>query len=155
MVPEKPKKKLTSFKTSFGNTYTKTLENARRFWPFRHITIDRVDLELWGSHLTVTRKTDSDIPAEFSVILPRAEFRQECSSDNPSHCNTEIILNSITVVIAPRHGPENGESPFPVPLPGELIPPLPEEVPPEITTHNKGFVKPLITIGGKQSKSPH
>lgn len=67
---------------------------------------DQVDLNLWGVRLSVSRETKSDVPTELSVIIPRVEFRQSCQQAQGT-CNTEIILNSITVVLAPRHQPED------------------------------------------------
>lgn len=69
-------------------------------------TNDRVNLNLWGLHLSVTRNTESDVPSELTVVIPRAEIRQSCPGLPEEGCNTEIILSSITVVIAPRHPPE-------------------------------------------------
>jgi hypothetical protein len=59
---------------------------------YNHFTRDEIKINLWGLSLSVKRETTSDLPSELSVILPRAEYR-----------NNEIILNSITVVLAPRH----------------------------------------------------
>lgn len=59
-----------------------------------HFTHDSIKINLWGLNLAVTRKTNSDVPSELSVIMPRAEYR-----------NHEIILSSLTIVIAPRHAP--------------------------------------------------
>lgn len=69
-------------------------------------TSDRVDLDLWGLHLSVGRDTASDVPAELTVVVPRAEIRQHCTGEPNPTCTSEIILSGITVVISPRHLPE-------------------------------------------------
>ena len=69
-------------KTSFTNQID-TLNNFTR---------DEINMNLWGLNLSVSRETTSKSPSELSVFIPRAEFRDK-----------EIILNSITIVIAPRH----------------------------------------------------
>ncbi len=65
-----------------------------RFNHYNHFTRDEIKINLWGLKLSVARETNSETPSELSVILPRAEYRDH-----------EIILNSFTVVIAPRHAP--------------------------------------------------
>lgn len=69
----------------------------------KNLTRDHIDLKLWGLALSVTRETNLDIPSELSVILPRVEYRRSCTPGDPPVCDTEIIYNSLTVVIAPRH----------------------------------------------------
>lgn len=64
-----------------------------------NLTRDEIKLNLWGVDLSVKRETTADIPTELSVIVPRAEYRDK-----------EIILNSITIVIAPRHPPADKKS---------------------------------------------
>lgn len=70
-----------------------------------NLTRDHVNLDLWGLHLSVERETTSPVPAELSVIIPRAEFRHNWKP--PDQWETEIILSSITIVLSPRHPQEN------------------------------------------------
>ncbi|HOB81455.1 MAG TPA: hypothetical protein PLJ33_01460 [Peptococcaceae bacterium] len=85
------------------NFLTKSSERIKKkdksrpkdFDHYNHFTRDEIKINLWGLNLAVTRETNSPTPAELSVIMPRAEYR-----------DGEIILSSITVVIAPRHAPE-------------------------------------------------
>ncbi|HHY58976.1 MAG TPA: hypothetical protein GX504_00010 [Clostridia bacterium] len=81
--------------------------------PLGPVTKDKVDLKLWGLNLTVSRETTSDVPAELTVVIPRAECRT--GSEEKGH---EVILSSITVVIAPRHPTEHGTTAPPPPGPG-------------------------------------
>jgi hypothetical protein len=59
-----------------------------------HFTHDRIKINLWGLNLSVARETNSEVPSELSVIMPRAEYRDR-----------EVIISSLTIVIAPRHAP--------------------------------------------------
>lgn len=89
----------------------KTQKKERREDP--NLTRDRIDLNLLGLALSVTRETNLEVPSELSVILPRIEYRRTCTPGNPPGCSSEIIYNSLTVVIAPRHplaGPPPAET---------------------------------------------
>ncbi len=83
------------FKIHYGKPQNKTEDR-------NNYTRDCVSLNLWGINLSVSRETTSDTPAELSVILPRAEYRQQCSHEHPGNCSTEMIISSITVVISPQ-----------------------------------------------------
>lgn len=89
----------------------KEIFNIKKCLSMKNMTRDHVDLDLWGLHLSVRRETTSDVPSELSVIIPRVELRRDCKPQTPVVCDTEIILNSITVVIAPRHPQEGGSPP--------------------------------------------
>ncbi|MGI6144985.1 MAG: hypothetical protein ACOYED_04320 [Peptococcia bacterium] len=56
------------------------------------LTRDEIQLNLKGLNLHVKRETTSNVPSELSVIVPRVEY-----DDN------KVIINSITIVISPRH----------------------------------------------------
>ena len=61
--------------------------------------------------LTVTmsrRASNTDPPYEFSMFIPRLEFRQKYYHDGVIKGEKEIILNSITIVHAPQHPPSEG-----------------------------------------------
>lgn len=64
---------------------------------------DCITLSLPMLDITLTRKLNTDVPHEVSVIVPRAEIRYGGGS-------AEWIYSSITVVHAPRH-PLAGEQP--------------------------------------------
>lgn len=83
---------------------------AKQPWPGKPVTRDHIDLRLWGLNLSVSRETTSEVPSELTVVVPRAEFRTGCETGDSGRCNTELILNSITVVIAPRHPTEHGSA---------------------------------------------
>jgi|GEM_PF-1926949 len=85
-------------------------KGMRRTLPRRNNTSDQIDLSLWGLNLSVSRETTLETPSELSVIIPRVEFRHKCTSSPTPSCETEIILSSITVVIAPRHPAEHAPS---------------------------------------------
>jgi hypothetical protein len=79
----------------------KTQKKERRDDP--NLTRDQIDINLLGLGLSVTRETNLEAPSELSVILPRVEYRRTCTPGNPPVCSSEIIYNSLTVVISPRH----------------------------------------------------
>lgn len=91
--------------------------------PDREVTEDQIDLNLWGLDIKMNRYTTLDVPAEVTIVVPRAEIRRKCSENNCDRCDIEVILNSITIVHAPRH---------PLADPGKdgEVPQLPQ--PPEI-----------------------
>ena len=78
---------------------------------------DCIKVSLFGLEIVVKRITDPDIPHEVTVVTPRAELREKYDENNQL-IEKEIILNSITVVHAPRH-----------PLAGPPSPP--PEIPPK------------------------
>ncbi|WP_026478845.1 hypothetical protein [Alkaliphilus transvaalensis] len=84
--------------------------------------VDCIQVTLFGLDIKVTRVTDPEIPHEVTVVTPRAEYRERYNGENQL-VEKEIILNSITVVHAPRH-----------PLAG---PPSP---PPEIPVRSINFI---------------
>lgn len=90
--------------TNVKNKIKKVSQPKKAVLP-KDMNRDQVDLNLWGVRLSVSRETKSDVPTELSVIIPRVEFRQSYQQSQGT-CNTEIILNSITVVFAPRHQSE-------------------------------------------------
>jgi hypothetical protein len=87
---ENPKITNTTNTTNIINT-TRQLNYANNF------TGDEININIWGLNIFVKRETNSGIPSELSVIVPRAEFRDK-----------EIIISSLTIVIAPRHPPAEG-----------------------------------------------
>ncbi len=71
--------------------------------PSQEKTTDQINLNIGGINLSVKHETTSEIPSELSVILPRVEVRNKSSfTPTTQSYSTEIILNSITIVLAPR-----------------------------------------------------
>lgn len=85
-------------------------KKEKRPFAGKAVSRDHVNLHLWGLNLSVSRETTSEVPSELTVVVPRAEFRTDCETDSTDRCSTELILNSITVVIAPRHPAEHGSA---------------------------------------------
>ncbi|SHE39710.1 hypothetical protein SAMN02746089_00222 [Caldanaerobius fijiensis DSM 17918] len=73
------------------------------FLGIKHTQKDIVKLDLYGLSITVSRKLDISVPHEITVVIPRAEIREKAVDKNNQQWDTEIILNSITIVHAPRH----------------------------------------------------
>ncbi len=65
---------------------------------------DKVTVSLYGLTITLERKIDLSVPHEVTVVIPRAEYRRKIKDGSEE---TEVILNSITVVHAPRHPTED------------------------------------------------
>lgn len=106
-----------TLKQRVKNKLQRIFPRIRKVFALKNYTHDRVDLDLWGLHLCVTRETSLEIPTELTVVLPRTELRHNCTKGDPPVCDTEIILSSITVVLAPRH-PLAGP-PATLPSPGQ------------------------------------
>ncbi|RJQ31619.1 MAG: hypothetical protein C4589_01500 [Peptococcaceae bacterium] len=66
-----------------------------------------VEINIEGVIVRVTHKVDLTVPHELTVVLPRVEIRHRYFENGQPAGEDEIILNSITVVDAPRHPPEN------------------------------------------------
>ncbi len=73
---------------------------------------DYIQLQLEDLNIQMFRVTNPDIPHEVSVIVPRAEIREKYDEDNRL-VEKEVILNSITIVHAPRHPLAGPPSPPP------------------------------------------
>jgi hypothetical protein len=86
--------------------FNKLKNNLQKFKTSNsHLTRDEIRLNLWGLNLLVKRETTSEVPSELSVIVPRVEYDEK-----------KVIINSITVVIAPRHPLAEAEASSPPPL---------------------------------------
>ena len=73
------------------------------------LSIDQIEMRVFGSTIKMVRKTSLDTAAELSAFIPRAEFRQRYYEKGQLISEKEIILNSITVVHAPRHPLHQGQ----------------------------------------------
>ena len=69
-------------------------------------TKDRVALRLPGLEIAVERAGTLPVPAELTVVVPRAELRARMTSPESGEASVEVILNSITIAHSPRHTPE-------------------------------------------------
>lgn len=63
---------------------------------------DQIELQLEDLYIKMNRITDQQIPHEVTVVVPRAEIREKYD-ENQNLIEKEVILNSITIVHAPRH----------------------------------------------------
>lgn len=64
--------------------------------------LDTAKVNLWGLEIEVTRKLAKNIPYELTVVIPRVEYRFNRTTPGSSAGGWEVLLNSITVVHAPR-----------------------------------------------------
>jgi hypothetical protein len=80
---------------------------------------DHIDVKLETLNIKMSRLTNPDIPHEVTIVVPRAEIRRKFDESN-SLVEEEIILNSITIVHAPRHELA-GSSTAPPEIPARFI----------------------------------
>lgn len=82
---------------------------------------DEVEIRLEDTCLRLRRWLALDLPHEVSAYVPRAEIRHRRFADGKLVAEDEIILNSLTIVHAPRHPlagpPPEGTLPPPAPPP--------------------------------------
>ncbi|MTI84601.1 MAG: hypothetical protein FH756_12010 [Firmicutes bacterium] len=72
--------------------------------------VDEVEIEIEDIKMCLKRKVNLQVPHEISAIIPRAEIRKRTFEAGVLTSEEEILLNSITIVHAPRH-PLAGETP--------------------------------------------
>lgn len=69
---------------------------------------DSVKIVLPGLYMSLKRPVGiNQPPHEVSMFVPRAEFRKSIEEEG-KRTTLEVILNSITIVHAPRHEPSGG-----------------------------------------------
>lgn len=90
--------------------------------PCRCYQNDHVDLVVEGAGIRLSRLSSLSVPAEVSAYIPRVEIRQRRYENGELVSEDERIYNSITVVHAPRHPPENPAFPVPPWKPSPLLP---------------------------------
>ena len=88
------------------------IKNRLKHLPWRtntenNLTHDQVKMDFYGFTLSVDRETNSTVPSELSVIVPRVEYRERFTDSQPPVYEKEIIISSVTVVVSPRHEPED------------------------------------------------
>lgn len=76
---------------------------------FQH---DEITLVIANVKIVVRRTHSLPVPHEVTVVIPRAELRRRRYSEGKLVEEDEAILNSITIVHAPRHPPA-GAGAFP------------------------------------------
>jgi len=64
---------------------------------------DFVEIDIDGVKIRVRRKLNLNVPHEVSAFIPRAEIRRRTYQAGQLAFEEEMILNSITIVHAPRH----------------------------------------------------
>ena len=69
----------------------------------KQANVDEAEISLFGLDMVLKRKIFLDTPHEVSLFVPRAEIRQTTYDGPEKRTETEMILNSITIVHAPRH----------------------------------------------------
>ncbi len=72
---------------------------------------DRVAVRLPGLEIAVDRSSRDPVPAELTVVVPRAELRARLTTPDGAQASVEVLLNSITVVHSPRHAPGRESGP--------------------------------------------
>lgn len=73
----------------------------------RHLQEACVEINIEGVIIRVTHKVHLTVPHELTVVLPRVEIRHRYFENGQLAREDEMILNSVTVVDAPRHPPES------------------------------------------------
>lgn len=97
---------------------------------------DEVEIRIEDTCLRLRRRIAVDLPHEVSAYVPRAEIRHRRFADGKLVSEDEIILNSLTIVHAPRH-------PLAGPPPTSLPPPAPPSpAPPPRTPRPPGQLPP-------------
>ena len=82
---------------------------------------DQIHLDLDGLEIDLERCFNYDRPHEVSIFVPRAELRTKIEEADKVK-ETEILLNSITVVHSPyRPADDNEEPPEPPEIPRQKI----------------------------------
>jgi hypothetical protein len=84
---------------------------VREYFPYAR---NKVLVELPFFKIVLNQRTNTFWPYEVTVVVPQAEYRGGCSKVGKAcrtcrnaDCNLEVFLNTITVVSAPRFGPES------------------------------------------------
>lgn len=72
----------------------------KRFFP--EPGIDEIEINIFGLHAKMIRKLPLPVPHEVSVYVPRLELSKTVKEDNKT-TETSVVLNSLTMVSAPRH----------------------------------------------------
>ncbi|WP_418791349.1 hypothetical protein [Phosphitispora sp. TUW77] len=66
--------------------------------------LDEASVNIFGINAKLVRKTSVPIPHEVSIFIPRLEINKKFIEGNKC-TETTLVLNSLTIVSAPRHEP--------------------------------------------------
>lgn len=83
--------------------FSKAKNFFARFLPCEP-SIDEIDLSIYGLDIHFHRKLALPVPHEVSIFVPRLEFTKKFT-ENGKTTETSVVLNSLTLVSAPRHEP--------------------------------------------------
>lgn len=91
---------------------SKDLLDAKHYFAKDEATLILPDLII-----KLDRYTNLEVPHEVTMVVPRVEIRKKGHSKGGTSISTETLLNSVTVVSAPRHplAGEAGKPPTPAP----------------------------------------
>jgi len=103
--------------------------------------IDVVEIEIEDVTMRLKRKINLQVPHEVSAFIPRAEIRRREFEAGQMVREKEIILNSITIVHAPRHPLANESPPESY---GQVIPAVPQNLPKFRHSYSKSDFSPKI-----------
>jgi|GEM_PF-7085227 len=112
-----------------------------------HFTSDEIKIRIGQVVMKMARNFSLPWPHEVSAYIPRVEIRRRTYREGELKCEEEMILNSLTIVHAPRHPPEH--PPYPgirPPSPYPLTPPPPPKPPPLPETSQLQPKRPRITF---------
>jgi len=66
--------------------------------------LDEAAINIFGINAKLMRKISIPVPHEVSIFIPRLEIKKKVTEG--SNCTeTTLVLNSLTIVSAPRHEP--------------------------------------------------
>lgn len=85
------------------------------------VSHDEIEVKIENVSIRVIRRTTLAWPHEVTVVIPRAEIRRRRYVNGKLDTEEEIILNSITVVHAPRHPLADEKPPGAAPAPPRII----------------------------------
>ncbi|WP_066637020.1 hypothetical protein [Desulfolucanica intricata] len=96
------------------SSFLKRFNKKKSYIPSsQDLQVDEAEIQIGGVSIKVTRRLSLDVPHEITAIIPRVEIRRRKYNNGQLASEDEMILNSITIVHAPRH-------------------PLAEETPPQV-----------------------
>ncbi len=82
------------------NLWEKLKNFKKRFQ--KNTLLDTVKLNIFGLKVEISRELPADCPHELTVVVPRAELRQNLTVDKLKKSDLEVLLNSITIAHSPR-----------------------------------------------------
>jgi len=68
---------------------------------------NKLEIKIGNIIIRIMRNNTTRPQNELTAVIPRAEIRRKCYQNGRLLTEEEIILNSITLVDAPSHAPEN------------------------------------------------